>query len=320
MDTSIIEFIVQKLQDFSQRELSRPRVELLSSSNNIVVRASGDGEDLVLKALVDTDVDLDIWNMFAPRISDNVLTVPTLESRVIHGEDDSSDLPVLISKYVDWPNLVDWLSKNSFATIERSYVDICARVIELGMTLAPPREGFGPFKRNLPMYPSPQAYYAGQIKKFAARIADTGVDQPLDWRAFGVRMTEVFDRYLADEATFGIMPVDLNFKNFLVTDNNELVLLNIPIFIHGPLGHGLASAVLQARGQAGHEQVAEELVARFPGVRYETLALFECYNLLGVIAFYAHDGPEPILETPMWGSDQLLVDVMVETGRIAGIV
>ena len=129
-------------------------------------------------------------------------------------------------------------------------------------------------------------------------------------------MKNQFEDVIKSDATCGVFPIDINLKNFLVTDRGTLYLLNIPIFAYGPLVHGAASVVFQMHGQGLHTAFAQAL---YPGDPRD-LALFETYNALGVIAFYARKGPEAVQDARIWGGTRTLLGIQIETAEEAGIL
>lgn len=309
------------VESLASNVYGRPQIEILSRSNNLVARISdGARDDLVLKAVIDDDVDLDVWNDIEACIRGDIRTVRVMDVHRIDTSFGKGGIDILVLPYLDRPNLVQWLQERTFKTIEDEFVSVCSRMVEAGLAARPPRPGFGPFKRNRELYATPHGYYDGQVRKFARRIATTGATGPVNWTRLESALSQSIREKLASDKRYGVMPVDINFKNFLVTEASRLVVLNVPIFIYGPLTHGLASISFQARGQGRHRAVSDLLLSQFPFTSEADLALFECYNALGVLAFYAHGGPEPIMTERMWGSTRTLAEVLVETAETAHVL
>jgi hypothetical protein len=311
----------EQVRAYASTHLAAASLSLVSDTNNLVFRIDRErGAPVALRVILDRDIDLEMSRDLERHLSDRVRFARTLD---IDTRRDLIDHDVVICEWAPGRTMADLVAERGFEEeISEAYGDLGASMLRACEEISPPREGYGHYKIGRALSPTLSAFYTEAVERYAIRVA--AVAPVLD----GVdvaRASQSLSRFLVaigDNAPpRGVVPVDVNLKNFVCSDDGAITVLNVPMIARTTPSHGLAAFVFQARGRQRRDQIYRRLNGGTPsedGTR--SVSAFEAFYALGVLAYCARDGREAVEQSVAWGSQLTLREIFVTALREAELV
>jgi hypothetical protein len=193
---------------------------------------------------------------------------------------------------------------------EGRLVEFFTRYLAASRRLPPMFDGFGLYKQDGPRFSSHQEFLRAYADKYWRRVrpfVDGEAAERVDlWVAHGLRAAS-----LAPEG-FGPIVVDSNLRNFIVTDEGELVLLNVPIVGRSTRAHAVAAVAAHLRPFAVRQAFLGRVTEGWSVEERSAVAHLEAWTLLGILSFYAVRAPERPSEWRNWGATRSLREDFLE--------
>ncbi|HEX9964819.1 MAG TPA: hypothetical protein VGB04_07530 [Allosphingosinicella sp.] len=294
--------------EFIQQTFPNAIVTPLSSTNNEIYKVEDKGSTLTAKRMVDTDVPISYFARCS-EILEQALPIPRIER--IFFEADGAPFDSIVSEYIEGHDLAAILSEGGALRIpDDRLVEFFARYLAASRRLPPMFEGFGLYKQDGPRYSSHQEFLRAYADKYWRRVrpfVDGEAGERVDhWVTHGLRAAS-----LAPEG-FAPIVVDSNLRNFIVTNEGELALLNVPIVGRSTRAHAVAAVAAHLRPFAVREAFLDRLTEGWSLEERSAVAHLEAWTLLGILSFYAVRAPERPSEWRNWGATRSLRDDFLE--------
>ena len=175
--------------------------------------------------------------------------------------------------------------------------------------MPPLRPGFGLYKRKAPTFATHGEFvehYARRYWNRSRSFFDDRVQRTVDrWIDGGLAAATVEDQ------AFGVVAIDANLKNFIVTTDGSLVVLNVPITGLSSTAHAVGALSVNLRHHRERDLFLNEVARRLPEVRLDLVPHFELWNMLGILSFYADRHPDRPESWRNFGSPRPLCDDFV---------
>ena len=136
---------------------------------------------------------------------------------------------------------------------------------------------------------------------------------------FDDRVQRTVDRWIdgglaaatVEDQAFGVVAIDANLKNFIVTTDGSLVVLNVPIAGLSSTAHAVGALSVNLRHHRERDLFFNEVARRIPEARLDLVPHFELWNMLGILSFYADRHPDRPESWRNFGSPRPLRDDFV---------
>jgi hypothetical protein len=294
--------------EFVQLTFPDATITPLSSTNNEICKVEDKGATLSAKRMVDADVPIPYFVQCSETLG-RLLPVPRIER--IFREVDGAAFDCIVSRFVDGHDLAAVLSGTAPLRIANGkLVDFLTRYLGAGQSLSPMFEGFGLYKRDAPRFSDHLDFLRTYADKYWRRVRpfiDGQAARQVDhWIAQGISGASV--------APEGFQPivVDSNLRNFIVTNEGELVLLNVPIVGWSSRAHAVAAIAAHLRPFAVRKVFLEHVTQGWAREECAAIAHLEAWTLLGILSFYAVRAPAQPDDWRNWGATRSLRDDFIE--------
>ena len=296
--------MASSFEAFLAERYPQSQVVPLSGTNNEVYLVTIGGGSVVVKLVTDGDIPLEYlvevnWVM-ARRL-------PTQTVREIHEACDAEPFDVVVADYIDGVDLAAVLGGDAACSLDRAAVaSFLVDFLDAMLEVPPLRPGFGLYKRKAQMFATHREFiehYARRYWNRSRSFFDDRVQRTVDhWIDGGFAAATIDDR------PFGVVAVDANLKNFIVTTNGSLVVLNVPIVGLSSVAHAVGAISVNLRHHPERDLFLSEVARRWPEVRLDLVPHFELWNMLGVLSFYADRRPDRPESWRNFGSPRPLRD------------
>ncbi len=279
--------MIDSFETFVTERYPAGKLTPLSDSNNRVYRVDDSGASLIVKHITDVDIPLDYLATVNHVIGTRLPTQRVVE---IHQADADRALDIVISQYVLGVDLASVVGQPDRSpepdTLARFFVDFIESMFE-----APPlHPGFGLFKRGAPMFDRRSEfleYYASRYWGRARPFFDHSVQALVDrWVGGGLGAA------VAAEDADATVAIDANLKNFLVSHDRSLTVLNVPIAGTSSVSHAVGALSVHLRHHPARTYFLDEASRRLQSVSTDLIPHFEMWNMLGILSFYAVREPD----------------------------
>ena len=264
------------------------QIVLLSGTNNdVYLVTNGDGA-VVVKRVTDGDIPLDylaeVNRVVARRL-------PTQAVREIHEACDAEPFDAVVAEYIDGVDLAAALGSDAADPFDRAAIaSFLVDFLQVMREVPPLRPGFGLYKRRAQTFATHRKFIEHYARRYWHRsrsFFDDRVQRPVDqWIDSGLAAAT------ADDQAFGVVAIDANLKNFIVTTDGSLAVLNVPIAGLSSAAHAVGALSVNLRHHPERDLFLDEVARRMPEVRLDLVPHFELWNMLGVLSFYAERHPE----------------------------
>ena len=178
------------------------------------------------------------------------------------------------------------------------------------LDVPPLRPGFGLYKRKAQTFATHREFIEDYARRYWNRsrpFFDDRVQRAVDqWIDGGLAAATVEDQ------AFGVVAIDANLKNFIVTANGSLVVLNVLIAGLSSTAHAVGALSVNLRHHPERDLFFNEVARRLPEVRLDLVPHFELWNMLGILSFYADRHPDRPESWRNFGSPRPLRDDFVD--------
>jgi hypothetical protein len=276
----------------------------LSSTNNEIYKVEFEGAMLSAKRMVDADVPISYFARCSEILAGS-LPIPRIEG--IFRKADGAAFDCIVTEFVDGQDLAATLSGTEPLRIpDEKLVGFLAEYLGASRGLPRMFDGFGLYKQDGPRFSSHPEFlrfyaekYWGRVRPFVDEAARRQVER---WIATGI--------LAASFAPEGFQPivVDSNLRNFIVTNDGELVLLNVPIVGWSTRAHAVAAIATHLRPFAVRRVFLDQATRSWTGEERAAIPHLEAWTLLGILSFYAVREPDRASEWRNWGATRSLRD------------
>ncbi|MBO4206727.1 hypothetical protein [Micromonospora echinofusca] len=298
---------------FLEAEFPGAGISEISGSNNLVYRVESTDGVVVAKHVTDSDIPLTWLAEANARLADE-LPVQRILRVFETGRGDPFD--AVFAEYVEGRNLATALVDSDGAPSTDELVSHLCRFALACRELPRMHEGFGLYKREAPVIDGHREFVEHYARRYWGRArpfyAGTRVGAAVDaWLSGGFAAATA-----RHPAPYTTVAIDANLKNFVVTPDRRIVVLNVPIAGRSTPAHAVGAISAHLRNR---EQHAPFLAAAAEAVCPDDAELvphFELWALLGILSFYAVREPERQHEWRNWGSPVTLDEdfrALVET-------
>ena len=296
--------MASSFEAFVAQRFPQSRMVPLSKTNNDVYRVTNDDGSVVVKLVTDGDIPLEylveVTRVVARRL-------PTQAVREIHAACHAEPFDAVVSDYIEGVDLAAVLGSDAACPLDRAataafLVDFLDAMLEV----LPLRPGFGLYKRKAPTFATHREFiehYARRYWNRSRSFFDDRVQRTVDqWIDGGFAAATI------DDQLFGVTAIDANLKNFIVTANGSLAVLNVPIVGLSSIAHAVGAISVNLRHHPERDLFLREVARRRPEVRLDLVAHFELWNMLGLLSFYADRHPDRPQNWRNFGSPRPLRD------------
>ena len=273
-----------------------PAPVLVSDTNNYVFRAETRGGPLVVKVIVDTDIDTAYLVRSAMELS-RALPVPAIRD-VVLPDDPAAPAAIVMDHGAGAPR--SELGVLDDPGVAGQFAELLARCLAVVPDLTPYFEGPGLFKKNARPFPELAGFVESYFDKYRGRVAarcdDSGfLDRLADWSAGYHRDL----RARAGTYRTGVVSLDMNQRNFLF-DGRRIHVLNLPILGNSLQDHSVGAILAQTAGTAAEEAVLARL--RAGSLIGNIAAYFDVWMSIGILSFHVAQGHGDLTRATNWGS------------------
>jgi hypothetical protein len=259
-------------------------VEPLSITNNAVYLVTSAGSRMVAKHVTDSDIPVTYLAETNDRLADHL---PTQKIVRVCRREDGDEFDAMFSTYVEGRDLASLLASGTCDIGWSVLADYFCRFLLACRRLPPMYERFGMSKRGAPIFDTHRAYLEYYGKRYWHRVrpfyAGTPVEAAVDaWLDGG--LASAVARRPADTAA---VPIDANLKNFVVTPDGRIVLLNLPIVGVSTPAHAIGAISVHLRHHDVHDTFVERATALVGTADADLVPQFEIWQTLGLLSFYA---------------------------------
>ncbi|RAJ67170.1 hypothetical protein K378_02536 [Streptomyces sp. Amel2xB2] len=271
----------------------------LSGSNNVVYSVKTESGPIIAKHVTDSDIPLS----YLADVND-ALSVHLPVQRIFRVcEQERGDAyDAVFSEYVEGENLATVVAEEPDRLPAEELVAFLCRFVEACRELPGMHGDFGLYKREAPSFGTHVEFVTYYARRYWGRV-----------RPFyeGTSVAEAVDAWLeggfaaalrAHPASYGGVPIDANLKNFVLTPDGRLVVLNVPIVGRSTPAHAVGAIGAHLRHHEAHDLLLDAVKG---GICADDLAMvphFEVSALLGIMSFYAVREPEAFPTWRNWGS------------------
>jgi hypothetical protein len=305
-----------QFRDFLAAEFPGDEIEQLSGSNNLVYLVRTSTGPIVAKHVVDADIPLSYLAEANRRLADHLPVQQIL--RVFEtARDDPFD--AVFAEYVAGVDLADVLTGDAEGELPMTELaEYLARFVVACRDLPKMHGSFGMYKRDAPTFAAHVDYVVHYGRRYWGRVrpfyAGTPVADAIDaWLDGG--FARAAGRH---PAPYSVVPIDANLKNFILTPEGRIVVLNVPIAAVSTPAHAVAAISTHLRNREHHAHFLKEAAARVLADDAEMVPHFEMWLLLGILSFYAVRQPDRQAQWRDWGAPVPLSDDF--TGLVGGLL
>ena len=299
--------MASSFEAFVAERFPQSRMVPLSGTNNDVYRVTNDDGSVVVKLITDGDIPLEFLVEVNRVIAERL---PTQTVREIHEACDAEPFDVVVAQYIDGVDLAAVLGGDAACPSDRAAIaSFLVDFLDAMLEVPPLCPGFGLYKRGAQMFATHREFiehYARRYWNRSRSFFDDRVQRTVDqWIDGGFAAATI------DDQAFGVVAIDANLKNFIVTANGSLAVLNVPIVGLSSIVHAVGAISVNLRHHPERDLFFGEVVRRFPEVRLDLVPHFELWNMLGVLSFYADRHPDRPESWRNFGSPRPLRDDFV---------
>ena len=299
--------MASSFEAFVAERFPQSQVVPLSGTNNDVYLVTSDEGSVVVKLVTDGDIPLDylaeVNQLVARRL-------PTQAVREIHEACDAEPFDVVVAEYIDGENLAAVLGGDAAHSFDRAAISsFLVDFLEVMLDVPPLHPGFGLYKRKAQTFATHREFiehyarrYWNRSRSFFEDRVQRTVDQWIDGG---------FAAATVDDQAFGVVAIDANLKNFIVTTSGSLAVLNVPIAGLSSTAHAVGALSVHLRHHPERDLFFKEVARRLPEVRLDLVPHFELWNMLGILSFYADRHPDRPESWRNFGSPRPLRDDFV---------
>ena len=296
--------MASSFEAFVAQRFPQSRMVPLSATNNDVYRVTNDDGSVVVKLVTDGDIPLEylveVNRVMARRL-------PTQTVREIHETCSDEPVDVVVADYIDGVDLAAVLGGAATCPSDRAATaSFLVDFLDAMLEVPPLRPGFGLYKRKAQTFATHSEFiehYARRYWNRSRSFFDDRVQRTVDqWIDGGFAAATI------DDQLFGVTAIDANLKNFIVTANGSLVVLNVPIVGLSSIAHAVGAISVNLRHHPERDLFLSEVARRRPEVRLDLVPHFELWNMLGVLSFYADRHPDRPQAWRNFGSPRPLRD------------
>ncbi len=275
----------------------------LSESNNAVYLVRSQGEVVVAKHVTDTDIPLGYLAESSARLGE---LVPVQRIHRVYETERGDPFDAVLAEYVEGTDLATVLGRGEpelppaeLAAFLGEFVVACRQVPRM-------HDGFGLYKRDAPVIDTHPEFVAHYARRYWGRARPFYEGTPVgdavqEWLDGGL-----VEALRAHPAPYDVVPVDANLKNFVVTPDGRIVVLNVPIAGVSTPAQAVAAISAHLRHHKVHEVFLESVEHGICKDDFALVPHFELWALLGILSFYAVREPDRRGEWRDWGSPALL--------------
>lgn len=290
-------------------------IEIISNTNNEIYKIQHKNDIFCAKNMIDIDIPLEYFSKCSKTMEGKIPYQKIIE--VIH-KNDENEFNCILSEYLDGYDLASVLNKAVDLTVPiKKIIDFFIQYMNICEQFPRMFHGFGIYKSDAPSFSNHSDFLCHYARKYWSRARPyfeppiaNWVDQ---WIEGGLQPA------LIAPAGHISIPVDSNLKNFLVTNDQELAVLNVPIVGRSSRAHAVAAISTHLRPFAEHRRFLERATDGWSDAEYAAVAHFEAWTLLGILSFYAVREPETPQSWRNWGAARSLRDEFADViGQLSG--
>ena len=245
---------------FVAERFPRSQMVPLSRTNNDVYRVTTDDGSVVVKLVTDGDIPLEYFVEVNRAVARRL---PTQAVREIHEVCSDEPVDVVVADYIDGVDLAAVLSGDAAGSLDRAAVaSFLADFLDAMLEVPPLRPGFGLYKRRAQTFATHSEFiehYARRYWNRSRSFFDDRVQRTVDqWIDGGFAAATI------DDQPFGVTAIDANLKNFIVTANGSLVVLNVPIVGLSSIAHAVGAISVNLRHHPERDLFLREVARRWP--------------------------------------------------------
>ncbi len=292
-------FQMTGFEAFLAAEFPGARITEISGSNNRVHLVRTGTSALVAKHVTDTDIPLDYLAAATEALARHL---PTQRILRVYQCERGDPYDAVFAEYVEGRDLATVLAQDPGAVPAAELVDLLCRFVLACRDLPRLRDGFTMYKRDAPEFASHQEFAEYYANRYWGRVRPFYLGTPV---------AELVDGWLAGgfaaatsrhPAPFSVTAIDANLKNFIVTPEHAIVVLNVPIAAVSTPAHAVGAISAHLRHQPAHRLLLDAVADGICAADVELVAHFEAWALLGILSFYAVRQPELRDQWCNWGS------------------
>lgn len=286
-------------QKFLSSEFPRAEISEISGSNNQVFLVKDTDEITVAKHVTDTDIPLRYLAECNKQIAESL---PVQKIHHVMEKDSGDPFDAVFSEYVEGENLSTALASSEEIVNPQTTSDFFQKFISACRGLPRMHEEFGLYKREAPTFETHHEFVQYYAQRYWGRVRPfykgTSVGRAIDdWANHGLASSAKRKR-----SSFSVVSIDTNLKNFVVTADNQITVLNVPIAGYSSPAHAIGAVGTHLRNLRAHGLFLEKIENDVSSVDLEMAPHFELWGLLGIMSFYATRQPENHPEWRNWGS------------------
>ncbi|MDT0266104.1 phosphotransferase [Streptomyces sp. DSM 44915] len=290
-------------QDFLAAEFPGARVSELSGSNNTVFHVESDDGPMVVKHVTDTDIPLSYLADANARLAE---FMPVQRVFRVCETERGDPFDAVFSEYLEGENLATLLERPDAGPTTEELVDHLCRFVLACRELPRLHDGFGLYKREAPVLGSHPDFVLHYARRYWGRARPFYEGTPVG-RAVDAWLDEGLAAALRRHPVpYTVVSIDSNLKNFLVTPDGRIVVLNVPIAGHSTPAHAVGAISTHLRGREPHQPFLRAAAERLCPQDADLVPHFELWGLLGILSFYAVRHPDQRHSWRNWGSPVLL--------------
>ena len=249
--------MASSFEAFVAGRFPQSQVVPLSGTNNDVYLVTDDDGSVVVKLVTDGDIPLDylaeVNRVVARRL-------PTQAVREIHEACDAEPFDVVVAEYIDGVDLAAVLGGDAAHSFDRAAIaSFLVDFLQAMLDVPPLHPGFGLYKRKAPTFTTHREFIEHHARRYWNRsrpFFDDRVQCTVDqWIDGGLAAATV------DDHAYGVAAIDANLKNFIVTANGSLVVLNVPIIGLSSMAHAVGALSVNLRHHPERHENLDLLVA-----------------------------------------------------------
>lgn len=286
-------------------------IEIISNTNNEIYKIISKNGTFCIKNMLDIDIPLEYFAKCSKVMEGKILTQKII--KIIHKNDQNS-FNCIVSEYLEGCDLAHILKNGSGQALQSKktvefflgYMNICEQFPLMF-------DGFGIYKSDAPSFDNHGSFLCHYARKYWSR-ARPYFERPIvnwvdQWIEGGLKSA------LIAPAGYISIPVDSNLRNFLVTNDQELAVLNVPIVGRSSRAHAVAAISTHLRPFAEHRQFLDRATDGWSDAESAAVTHFEAWTLLGILSFYAVREPETPQNWRNWGATRGLRDEFTDVIR-----
>lgn len=272
----------------------------LSDSNNDVYLVRQGESCTIAKQVTDSDIPL-LYHAEANEALADALDVQRIRRVCLLERGDPFD--AVFADYVEGVDLATALPSGQAPVEPQALVDFLRRFVLTCRRLPRLRPGFTMYKRDAPTFAEHADFVVHYASRYWSRVRPSyqgghvaaAVD---DWLSGG--LAEALNRH---PASFDVVAIDANLKNFVVANDGSLTVLNVPIAALSTPAQAVGAVGVHLRGSALHDRWLEVARAELCPDDHQLVPHFELFSVLGIMSFHAVRDPGRHAEWRNWGSD-----------------